>query len=421
MAGEKATSDTKQGKSHGRRFQGRRPEEGRINIPMLKYGKGNNFFQFQQALYKRALKDYGDLAKLLTLNKYYVPEIQLPDFTSAGASTIEIDLVKTELVKDFAKQVGRMRADRPKLYGLILEYMSVESRDEVAREPDYEVWSIATDPEKLWQAIVRMHKVDCVSNISQVKKLTARKAYQNIRQGAFESLSQYSERFRETYHSYKNTANAATPVDIKEEEQAMDFFHGLDNARYAAFKSNMLNGWAAEAFNPPGTINQIFRIAATWVKPVPRGDGGTAVSYVTLEDDAKGKARKKEQQKKQQAKKQAAATVVVTAADEVTTEEGDQKLPPKDRSNYKCWSCGEKGHLANSKLCPNQKKKNGNGGDGLVNGTWQNEDVEEFNMFATRADTGQQEYTLNNAVNQAAKLKLTEILLDNQADISIVL
>jgi hypothetical protein len=126
-----------------------------------------------------------------------------------------------------------------------------------------------------------------------VKELTATKAYQNIKQGAFESLSQYSERFRETYWSYKNMANAVTPEDIKEEEQAMDFFHGLDNGRYAMFKMNTLNGWAAEAFNPPGTINQIFRIAATWVKPVPRGDGGTAVSYVTLEDHAKGKAKKK--------------------------------------------------------------------------------------------------------------------------------
>jgi hypothetical protein len=135
-------------------------------------------------------------------------------------------------------------------------------------------------------------------------------------------------------------------VDIKEEEQAMDFFHGLDNGRYAAFKSNMLNGWAAEAFNPPGTINQIFRITATWVKPVLRGDGGTAVSYVTLEDHAKGKAKRQEQ-KKQQAKKQAAATVAVTGTDK------DQKTPPKDRSNYKCWNCGEKGHLASSKLCSN--------------------------------------------------------------------
>jgi hypothetical protein len=76
MADGKATSDGKQGKSQGRRFHGKRPdEEKRVNIPMLKYGRGNNFFQFQQALYKRALKEYGDLAKLLTLNKYYVPEI----------------------------------------------------------------------------------------------------------------------------------------------------------------------------------------------------------------------------------------------------------------------------------------------------------------------------------------------------------
>ncbi len=233
--------------------------------------------------------------------------------------------MKTELVKDFAKQAGRMRADRPKLYGLILEHMSIESRDEVARKPDYEVWSIATDPEKLWQAIVKTHKVDCASNMSQDKELTARKAYQNIRQGAFESLSQYSERFRETYWSYKNTANAATPVDIKEEEQAMDFFHGLDNGWYAAFKSNMLNG--CQSLQP------------TWNnQPDLQDCGGTAVSYVTLEDHAKGKAKKQEQQKKQQAKKQAAATVVVTAADAEATKDGDQKPPPKDRSNYKCWS-----------------------------------------------------------------------------------
>jgi hypothetical protein len=176
---------------------------------------------------------------------------------------------------------------------------------------------------------------------------------------------------------------------------------------YATFKTNMLNGWAVEAFNPPGTINQIFRIAATWVKPVPRGDGGTAVSYVTLEDHAKGKAKKQEQKKQQATKKQAAATVAVTGANADATEDGDQKPPPKERSNYKCWSCGEKGHLANSKLCPNYKKNNVNGGgEGLVNRTWQNKDNEEFNMFATRADTGQQEYTVNNAVNQAAKLKL---------------
>jgi hypothetical protein len=162
------------------------------------------------------------------------------------------------MMKDFAKQVGKMKQDRPKLYGLILEHLSVESRDEVAQEKDYEVWHNATDPEKLWQAITKTHKVDCVSTVTQVKELTARKAYQTIKQGPFESLAQYSERFRETYRSYKNTAPSSHPVDIRESEQAINFFHGLDQGRYAVFKTNMLNGWAAGAFNPPGTVNAIF-------------------------------------------------------------------------------------------------------------------------------------------------------------------
>jgi hypothetical protein len=37
------------------------------------------------------------------------------------------------------------------------------------------------DPEKLWQAIAKMHKNDLMSNVSKVIDLVARKAYQNIK------------------------------------------------------------------------------------------------------------------------------------------------------------------------------------------------------------------------------------------------
>jgi hypothetical protein len=113
------------------------------------------------------------------------------------------------------------------------------------------VWHAEKDPEKLWQAIIRTHKVDCVSSVTAVKELAARKAYQSIKQGPFESLAQYSERFRDTYHGYKATETAARPIDIEEGEQALDFFHGLYPARYGAFKTSMLNGWVTKAFNPP--------------------------------------------------------------------------------------------------------------------------------------------------------------------------
>ncbi len=61
------------------------------------------------------------------------------------------------------------------------------------------------DPEKLWQSISRTHKVDTTSNVNAVKDLAARKAYQNIKQGSFKTLAQYSVRFRDTYRAYKAT------------------------------------------------------------------------------------------------------------------------------------------------------------------------------------------------------------------------
>ena len=122
------------------------------------------------------------------------------------------------MVKEYNKQVE----NRPKLYGLIRQHMSLESKDEVAKEQDYEQWHADTDPEKLWQAIERMHKVDSMSNVDEVKAMAARKAYQNIKQGSFESLAQYSERFQETYRAFQDSTS--TDVSVEEADQAMDFF-----------------------------------------------------------------------------------------------------------------------------------------------------------------------------------------------------
>lgn len=67
--------------------------------------------------------------------------------------------------------------------------MSVESRDEVSQERDYATWHAKKDSERLWQMTVKMHKVDCMSNVNKVMELVARKAYQNIKMGSFEMLA----------------------------------------------------------------------------------------------------------------------------------------------------------------------------------------------------------------------------------------
>jgi hypothetical protein len=141
------------------------------------------------------LVDYGDLSKLFALNKYNEPSLHLPDYTGLGLAAAEVMILQQEVLKEHSKLVLRMKLEKPKLYGLILKHRRVESKDEVAQDADYETWHNATNPEKLWQTIVKTHKVDCVSHISQVKELTARKAYQMIKQGPFKSLAQYIEWF----------------------------------------------------------------------------------------------------------------------------------------------------------------------------------------------------------------------------------
>jgi hypothetical protein len=217
-----------------------------------------------------------------------------------GFSEEQDEKMNLERFREHQKKLTKMEEDRPKLYGLMMKHMSVESKDEVTQEPDYDVWHAEKDPEKLWQAIVKTHKVDCVSNVTAVKELTSRKAYQNIKQGPFESLAQYSERFRDTYRAYKATGTPSRPVDVPENEQALDFFHGLDQRRYATFKTSMLNGWATKAFDLPQTVNDIYRLAGTWVRPSSKSDGGTAATYVTIEEEAKQRAKQDKKIKKKE-------------------------------------------------------------------------------------------------------------------------
>jgi len=176
---------------------------------------------------------------------YYVPVFTVPDYCGAGLTQDEERKLRMEAMKAHQRKVEKMMDAHLKLFRLILRHLSPESKDEVCQDPDYDIWSEAKDPEKLWQAIIKTHKIDCVTSIDAVKELVARKAYQSIKQGPFETLAQYSKQFRETYRAYKATEkdHVDAPVDVTEPDQAMDFFHGLDDTKYAEFKQNVKNGW----------------------------------------------------------------------------------------------------------------------------------------------------------------------------------
>jgi len=88
-----------------------------------------------------------------------------------------------------------MHENRPKLFALIQQYLSEESLDEIKRSDKYEDIEEKTDPLELWLLVEETHKVNSISKVEVVTKMAARSTYQTMRQGPFESIITYKERF----------------------------------------------------------------------------------------------------------------------------------------------------------------------------------------------------------------------------------
>jgi hypothetical protein len=80
-------------------------------MPILKYGKGNNFHKFKVALSEAAQKGFGNLGKLIELEKYYIPMLVLPDYAVMGIDQANMTFMVNKAMKELAKDVGKMNGD----------------------------------------------------------------------------------------------------------------------------------------------------------------------------------------------------------------------------------------------------------------------------------------------------------------------
>ena len=78
-------------------------------------------------------------------------------------------------------------------------------------------------------------------------KLEVRMQLQNMQQGAYESIISYKQHYTNALKAYHEQGNP-TKDNV---DQAMDFFHGLDNGRYTDFKVNYLMVYKSRQSNHP--------------------------------------------------------------------------------------------------------------------------------------------------------------------------
>ncbi len=67
------TKPAEEKKCYGKPFP-KKSDEKKEGIPILRFGKGNNFYKFRQALSEVCLKEFGNLGRLIEEEKAYVPE-----------------------------------------------------------------------------------------------------------------------------------------------------------------------------------------------------------------------------------------------------------------------------------------------------------------------------------------------------------
>jgi hypothetical protein len=165
---------------------------------------------------------------------YYMPTYQAPDLTMFGTLTPQQqEKLMEESLKMHMEIVQQSIENRWKLFGLIMQKISQESKDAIRDDEDYLTWFPNKDPEKVWQALNRTDNVDSISTVTQVVEMTARMNYPTIKQRGFEILAQFSKCFQALYKAYIDNRGTA----ISDEELAMDYFHVIDNNKDGALKA----------------------------------------------------------------------------------------------------------------------------------------------------------------------------------------
>jgi hypothetical protein len=165
-------------------------------------------------------------------------------------------------MKEYRKDVAKMRRNRPKLYALILQHMSDESLNSIQKEENWEKVEQGTDLETLWSLVEHKHKIHLMGEVEAVVKLAARMQLATIRQGAYESIIAFKQCYTNALKAYKDQKNPEMTL----QDEAMNFFSKLDNARYAEFKTTYLNNLQLKTCNPPKDLNEMFTLANTYLK-----------------------------------------------------------------------------------------------------------------------------------------------------------
>lgn len=326
-------------------------------IPTLKYGPNTNLLQFKRAIIIKAGELFGDLARSLETLEYYVsPEIDEQEYDLDNDPHGINIMTLKEKIKNRIKKEDKMKDDRHNLFCFIYSYLSEESIDEIKQCDDYEEADNDKDPLGLWKLILSTHMITENTIDQAMIRRNAWEQYNNCKQTEHESIVRYYERFSSILQHFKDTGNA----EKEDNDVALDFMAGLDDRRYSAFKIDYINAVNLGVGHRADSLGEMYSIASKY-----RVQHQQRISNQHTVYSSKNKKMSSEEKK------------------EIVPDNTPEEEKKEDYSNIKCFNCNQFGHYRSD--CPNPKKR--------------------YVRHITVENTSHNNY---------------DVLLDNQADISII-
>ncbi len=96
--------------------------------------------KFKEAMSFAVLKEFGDLGRLIEQGNYHTRPAPLETEFDFVNDPYQLNWARyLEEYKNYTKHQEEMKNNRPKLYAMIMQYLSPESKDEIKRKEDYKV------------------------------------------------------------------------------------------------------------------------------------------------------------------------------------------------------------------------------------------------------------------------------------------
>jgi hypothetical protein len=361
--------------------QGKREPRGPF---MLTPGRNTNFFEWKEVMETEVGQAYGSLDSIIALGELFEPaDIDPADYDlDDDESGLEAAKMRAA-VTSRQKQMDRQEELQSKLRAFLWKYLSRESREEVLRHEDYDVVEHRNDPLQLFLSIRATHQGGGGGGAldEESRRAQARQNYRSTRQGPFESIAEYKAKFTAHKEAYTHAGN----VELPERDVAMDFLYGLDNARYAGFKADIEND-RAKGVASPQSLNDMYHRASCFVvvksnwKPSGGAAFATRADEYQQQEDSRYEADNggRGGGRGHSGGRGAGGRGNSGRGGDKGTRGSDsgrntKSVPKKPKKPLTCFRCHEEGHFARE--CPNESDNEEEQGSAYATGA----------VFATRA------------------------------------